>query len=176
MYGDGLWICMRCLKDAYPLLAPAGFGPDCFYSREMYDNPVGGVSWCQEQKCVVYGIRIQTCCSLSVCSQHDWACMMFALRRPNVAMASVPWQTDIVSEPPSQRLCSLWSHGPRARWCVRRGVGLWGRGRPSAFHLLTGSLAPLAALYSTVWTSILSTDNFILRKVQVPASMCACML
>ncbi len=147
-----------------------------FYSREMYDNPVGGVSWCQQQKCVVYGIRIQTCCSLSVCSQHDWACMMFAPRRPNVAMASVPWQTDIVSEPPSQRLCSLWSHGPRARWCVRRGVGLWGRGRPSAFHLLTESLAPLAALYSTVWTSILSTDNFILRKVQVPASMCACML
>ncbi len=71
--------------------------------------------------------------------------------------------------------CALYDHmypGPDG---ACGGSGFGGRGRPCAFYLLTGSLAPLAALFSTAWTSI-RTDNFISRNMCIPACMCACML
>lgn len=46
-----------------------------------------------------------------------------------------------------------------------------GEGPPCAFHLLTGSLSPLPALFSIAWTNI-HTDNFTLRKVWVLACIC----
>lgn len=65
-----------------------------------------------------------------------------------------------------------WTPGQMVR-AEGSGFGV-GEGPPCAFHLLTGSLSPLPALFSIAWTNT-HTDNFTSRKVWVLACICVCM-
>lgn len=101
-------------------------------------------------------------------SMHD-VCSTAAKRCDGIH-ATTDWHSEWASLSALVFSMITWTPGQMVR---AEGSGFGGRGRPCAFHLLTGSLAPLAALFSTAWTWI-HTDNFTSRKVWVPACMYVC--
>lgn len=135
---------------------------------------LSGVFYGASRKSVVY----------SICFKHAQVCLL-ALSMTEHAWRSLRSGQTLRWHPCHDRptfwvslplgACVLCDHMDPRPDGVCRGEWVWGgEGPPCAFHLLTGSLSPLPALFSIAWTNI-HTDNFTSRKVWVLARICVCM-
>lgn len=162
MYNDGLWIYMRCLKDTPhpPPRFQLGLPRLLILDRRM--TVLAGVFYGASSKSVpsmAFAFKHTRVCLLALSmTEHAW--------RPLRSAQTLWWHACHNRHSEWASLSALvfsvitWTPGQMVH---AQGSGFRREGPPCAFHLLTGSLSPLPALFSIAWTDI-HTDNFTLKK------------